>query len=47
LLLQHWPTPAGGFVLSDYGGGHAIGADMGVKQAMFQAFLEAGPWRRD
>ncbi len=47
LLLQHWSTSRGGFVLSDYGDGDAIGIDPEKKRAMFSAFLEADPWRRE
>ena len=44
LLLQHWGTPAGGFVLSDYGDGQAIGVPLEKKQVMLRAFLDADPW---
>jgi hypothetical protein len=45
LLLERWSTPAGGFILSDYGDGQAIGVDADKKRVMLEAFLEAAPWR--
>lgn len=45
LLLEHWGTPDGGFILSDYGDGAAIGVELEKKQIMLDAFLEADPWR--
>jgi hypothetical protein len=45
LLLEHWSTPQGGFILSDYGDGEAIGVDAEVKRCMLDAFLEADRWR--
>ena len=41
LLLREWSTPAGGFVLSDYGDGQAIGVPVEKKEIMLQAFLDA------
>lgn len=45
LLIQHWGTPAGGFILSDYGDGQAIGVPLEKKQVMLDAFLAADRWR--
>ncbi|MCJ7548642.1 MAG: hypothetical protein MUQ30_03050 [Anaerolineae bacterium] len=45
LLLKHWATPEGGFILIDYGAGHAIGVDREKKLVMLDAFLAADPWR--
>ena len=45
LLLESWATPDGGFILSDYGDGEAIGVPLEKKQVMLQAFLDADPWR--
>lgn len=45
LLLEHWAAPAGGFILSDYGDGAAIGVPVEKKRIMLEAFLEADPWR--
>lgn len=45
LLLREWATPDGGFVLSDYGDGEAIGVPIEKKQIMLAAFLEADPWK--
>ncbi len=45
LLLATWATPAGGFILSDYGDGQAIGVPLEKKQIMLGAFLKADPWR--
>jgi uroporphyrinogen decarboxylase len=46
LLLEHWAAPNGGFILSDYGDGRAIGVDLDKKQVMLEAFVEADPWKR-
>ena len=40
LLLEHWATPQGGFVLSDYGDGNAIGVPIEKKRVMLQAFID-------
>ena len=45
LLLEHWAAPDGGFILSDYGEGEAIGVELEKKRMMLDAFLEADPWR--
>ena len=38
-LAQHWMSPAGGFVLSDYGDPEGIGVhDPGIKQYMYEKF---------
>jgi hypothetical protein len=42
LLLEHWATPEGGFVLSDYGEGEAIGVPEETKRMMLEAFIELG-----
>jgi uroporphyrinogen decarboxylase len=46
LLLEQWGTPAGGFILSDYGDGQAIGVALEKKQVMLEAFLQADPHRK-
>ena len=46
LLLEHWATAEGGFILSDYGDGAAIGVEDWKKQVMLDAFLEFDPYRR-
>jgi len=46
LLLSSWATPEGGFVLSDYGDGEAIGVPLWKKQAMLEAFVNQDPYRR-
>ena len=46
LLLEHWGTPEGGFILSDYGDGEAIGVPLWKKQVMLDAFREFDPYRR-
>ena len=46
LILQHWATPEGGFILSDYGDGQAIGVELEKKQIMLEAFLRADPWKQ-
>ncbi len=40
LLLEHWGTRQGGFILSDYGDGAAIGVPIEKKRIMFEAFTE-------
>ncbi|NOZ26892.1 MAG: hypothetical protein GXP39_02430, partial [Chloroflexi bacterium] len=40
-LLEQWSTPTGGFILSDYGDGQAIGVPLEKKEAMLRAFLDA------
>jgi len=40
LLIEHWATPNGGFVLSDYGDGAAIGVPLEKKRIMLEAFIE-------
>ena len=45
LLLAEWAAPEGGFVLSDYGDGRAIGVPLDTKKIMLQAFLQADPWK--
>lgn len=44
LLLKHWTTPQGGFILSDYGDGEAIGVAEEKKRWMLDAFLANDPW---
>jgi uroporphyrinogen-III decarboxylase len=45
LLLADWGTPSGGFILSDYGDGEAIGVPIEKKQVMLDAFLRADRWK--
>ncbi len=50
LLLKSWATDKGGFILSDYGAGEAIGLGsipVGVekKKFMLEAFREFDPWK--
>jgi hypothetical protein len=40
LLLSRWGTPRGGFILSDYGDGAAIGVPNEVKRLMLEAFVK-------
>lgn len=47
LLLEQWSTPAGGFILSDYGDGAAIGVEPEKKQVMLDAFLALDPWKHE
>jgi hypothetical protein len=44
LLLSTWGTPAGGFILSDYGDGRAIGVPLEKKEIMLKAFMDADPY---
>jgi len=45
LLLGCWGTPAGGFIVGEYGDDKAIGAKPGNGRTMFEAFLEYGKYR--
>ena len=47
LLLQHWATSDGGFILGDYGDPAAVGVVEQKKRWMLDAFLAADPWRMD
>lgn len=47
LLLNHWSTEEGGFILIDYGAGEAIQVSVDTKRMMLDAFLEADPWLRE
>ncbi len=40
LLLAEWSTPEGGFILSDYGDGQAIGVPPETKRVLLQAFID-------
>ena len=42
LLLDRWATPHGGFILSDYGDGVAIGVPEESKRIMLDAFVALG-----
>ncbi len=44
-LMTTWGTPAGGFVLGDYGDHKAIGAQPQTKQFMLDTFLRLDPWK--
>ncbi len=44
-LLTCWGTDDGGFILSDYGDGAAIGVDEAKKKFMLAAFLEHDRWK--
>jgi hypothetical protein len=45
LLLERWATPLGGFIVSDYGDGRAIGVELEKKRLMLQAFTDSDPYR--
>jgi hypothetical protein len=45
LLMKHWAAPDGGFILSDYGDGRAIGVSDEIKRMMLQAFMDLDPYR--
>lgn len=46
LLIDEWSTPAGGFILSDYGDGAAIGVPLRTKETMLAAFRAADHWAK-
>lgn len=43
-LLAHWATDDGGFILSDYGDGRAIGVGDEKKRVMLESFLRHDRW---
>lgn len=43
-LIDEWATDAGGFILSDYGAGEAIGVPLQTKEIMLDAFRHADRW---
>lgn len=45
-LLDHWATPEGGLILTDYGDFSAFGAAGWKKEAMVKAFMEFDPWKK-
>ncbi len=45
LLLNCWGTSKGGFILSDYGDGNAIGVPLNKKKMMFDAFMRYDRWK--
>jgi hypothetical protein len=45
-LLAAWGTPAGGFILGDYGDHAAIGADPDTKLFMLETFRRLDPYKR-
>ena len=45
MLLRHWGTPEGGFVLGDYGDHLAIGATPETKRFMLATFRRTDPYR--
>jgi len=45
LLLQHWTTPKGGFILGDYGTSEAIGVSIEKRIGMLEAFQRSDPWK--
>jgi hypothetical protein len=46
LLLKHWASDKGGFILSDYGDGRAIGVELEKKKIMFDEFLRKDPFNK-
>ncbi len=45
-LLDKWATKKGGFILSDYGDGRAIGVRDNKKRVMFNAFRKYDRWKK-
>jgi len=43
LLIEHWATPRGGFIVFNYGDGRAIGARTERAAVMFRAFARLSP----
>lgn len=46
LLMEHWGTDRGGFILSEYGDGRAIGVPDSKKKIMLDAFRQYDRWRK-
>ena len=46
LLVDCWGTDDGGFVLSDYGDGTAIGVPSETKRVMYDAFMKHDRWKK-
>jgi len=46
LLINCWGTDKGGFILSDYGDGNAIGVSKEKKKIMFDAFMRYDRWKK-
>jgi uroporphyrinogen decarboxylase len=46
LLMNCWGTEKGGFILSEYGDGRAIGVGDEKKKIMFDAFMKHDRWRK-
>jgi hypothetical protein len=44
-LMKYWGTEKGGFILSDYGDGEAIGVTEDKKKAMYDAFKKHDRWK--
>ena len=44
-LLERWATDEGGFILSDYGDGRAIGVEDRTKRVMLDAFRRHDRWK--
>lgn len=47
LLLEHWTTPEGGFILGDYGNHEGIGTQKDIKEFMYEKFLEMDPFSKE
>lgn len=47
ILLDHWGTANGGFILSDYGDGDAINVPIWKKKVMYDAFLRYDRWKNN
>ncbi|UCF98343.1 MAG: hypothetical protein JSV89_02125 [Spirochaetaceae bacterium] len=44
-LIDCWAAPTGGFILSDYGDGEAIGVAAEKKRLMLEVFQKMDPWK--
>jgi uroporphyrinogen decarboxylase len=47
LLVEHWSTASGGFILGDYGNSAAIGVEQVKKHWMLEAFMAVDRWRKE
>jgi len=47
LLVRHWSTPAGGFIVFNYGDGGAIGTDPATSRIMFEEFARLARYWQD
>ncbi|MCS7306575.1 MAG: hypothetical protein NZ602_15895 [Thermoguttaceae bacterium] len=45
LLVEHWSTPEGGFIVFNYGDPEALGIRPGITEVMFEEFVRLMEWK--